>query len=63
MDLTAVKLLLNRIVSMLNAKFMTLDVKDFYLNTTMAQNEYMHLKISDLPMVVVQHYNLEEEVH
>jgi len=34
-DLLTVKLLLNSVVSTPNAKFMTIDVKDFYLNTPM----------------------------
>ena len=36
-DLLTVKLLLNSIISTLGAKFMTIDIKDFYLNTPMAQ--------------------------
>ena len=59
--LTTVKLLLNSIVSTLNAKFMTIDIKDFYSNTPMAQSEYMRLKISNLPESVVHHYNLAEK--
>ena len=35
-DFTTVNFLLNSIVSTLNAKFMTIDVKDFYLNTLIA---------------------------
>ena len=34
-DLLTVKLLLNSIISTTNAKFMTLDIKDFYLMTPM----------------------------
>jgi hypothetical protein len=34
-DLLTVKILLNSIISMPNAKFMTIDIKDFYLNTPM----------------------------
>jgi hypothetical protein len=40
-DLLMVKLLLNSIVSTLNAKFMTIDIKDFYFNTPMSRYEYM----------------------
>ena len=42
-DLLTVKLLLNSIISTPNAKFMTMDNKDFYLNTLMARyhHEYM----------------------
>ena len=60
-DLTTLKLLLDSIVSILNAKFMTIDVKGFYLNNPVAQSKYMRLKISDLPKSVVQHYNMAEK--
>ena len=55
------KLLLNTIVLIINAHFMTIDIKDFYLNTPMARSEYMRLKLRNLPGSVVKQYNLEEE--
>ena len=55
------KLLLNSIVSTLNAKFMTIDIKNFYLHTLMDRSKYMCLKLSDLPKSAVQHYNLAEK--
>jgi hypothetical protein len=57
-DLLTVKLLINSIISTPNAKFMTMDMKDFYLNTPMICFEYMQLKISDMPEDVMEHYNL-----
>ena len=54
-ELTTVKILLNSIVSTLNATFMTIDIKDFYLNTPMDRSKYMRLKLIDLPESVVQH--------
>ena len=48
-DLLTVKLHLNSIISTPNAKFMTMDIKDFYLNTPMAQYEYMHLRLAACP--------------
>jgi len=42
-NLLTVKLLLNSIISTPNAKFMTMDIKDFYLNTPLSQYEYMRL--------------------
>jgi hypothetical protein len=39
-DLLTVKLLLNSVISTPNAKFMTLDLKDFYLMTPMKRYEY-----------------------
>ena len=61
-DLLTVKLLLNGIIYTLGAKFMTIDIKDFYLNTLMARYEYMRLKLCDIPEDVTKHYNLETKV-
>ena len=61
-DLLTVKLLLNSVISTAGAKFMTIDIKDFYLNTPMARYEYMRLKLSDLPEDIVEHYRLAEKV-
>ena len=57
-DIITVKLLLNSIVSIPGAKFMSINIKNFYLNTPMPRYEYMRLKLSDLPDDVIRHYNL-----
>ena len=44
--LTTAKLLFNSVVSTPNAKFMGIDVKNFYLNTPMERYEYMRLPLS-----------------
>ena len=49
-----VKLLLNSVISTPDAKFMTIDIKDFYLNTPMDRFKYMKLKLSDLPEDIVR---------
>ena len=61
-DLLTVKLLLNSIISTPNAKFMAMDIKDFYLNTPMARYEYMRLRLADMPKDVIAHYKLNEIV-
>jgi hypothetical protein len=38
-DITTAKIVFNSVVSTPNAKFMGLDVKDFYLNTEMERYE------------------------
>jgi hypothetical protein len=48
-NLITMKLLINSIILTTGAKFMMMDIKDFYLNTPMAQYEYMQLKLSDMP--------------
>ena len=37
---------------------MTIDIKDFYLNTTMPRYEHMRLKLCDIPEDIALHYNL-----
>ena len=57
-DMLTVKLLLNSIVSTPNAKFMSIDIKDFYLNTPIPRSEYMGLNLSNLTDDVICHYKL-----
>jgi len=59
-DLLTVKLLINSIISTPGAKFFTMDIKDFYLNTPMKRFEYMRLKLSDMPEDVIEHYKLRK---
>ena len=61
-DLLTSKLLLNSVISTPAAKFMTIDIKDFYLNTPMDRFEYMKLKLSDLPEDFVTLYKLVSKV-
>ena len=55
-SLFTVKMLLNSVISTKGAKFMTLDIKDFYLNTPLAKPEYVRLKMSNFPQDVIDHY-------
>jgi len=59
-DLTTTKLFLNSVVSTEGARFIVLDVKDFYLNTPMASFEYMKILLRLLPENVIEHYKLRE---
>ncbi len=60
-NLLTVKILINSIISTAGTKFMTMDIKDFYLNTLMARYEYMRLRIADMPDNVIEHYNLRDK--
>jgi hypothetical protein len=40
---------------------MTMDIKDFYLNTLMTHFEYMCLRTADMPEDVIAQYNLREK--
>ena len=57
-NLLTAKLLINSIISTAGAKFMTMGIKDFYLNTPMARYKYMRLRIANMPEDVIKHYNL-----
>ena len=39
---------------------MTLNIKNFYLNTLLARYEYLRLKLINFPDVVIDKYNLKE---
>jgi hypothetical protein len=60
-NLLTVKILINSIISTAGAKFTTMDIKDFYLNTPMATCKYMQLRIADMPEDVIEHYNLRDK--
>ena len=40
---------------------MTMDIKDFYLNTPMTRFKYIHLGIADMPEDVITQYNFREK--
>ena len=61
-DLLTVKLLLNSVISTPNSKFMTLDLKDFYLMTPMKRYEYFRMKIELFPQDIIDQYDLTNKV-
>ncbi len=61
-NLLTVKLMLNSIISTPNAKFMTIDLKDVYLNTSMSQYEYFRMKLELFPQDVINEYGLQNKI-
>eukprot|EP00804_Cyclotella_cryptica_P009391 CCRYP_018074-RA/>CCRYP_018074-RA protein AED:0.17 eAED:0.15 QI:0/0/0/0.75/0/0/4/0/1210 len=61
-DMLTTKILLNSVISTKGARFMTIDIKDFYLNTPMVRPEYMRLKLSDIPDHIIKLYKLDKLV-
>ena len=49
-------------VSTPGAKFTTIDINNFYLDTHMERFEYMRLKLSDLSDDVIKQYNISAKV-
>jgi hypothetical protein len=60
--LSTVKLLLQSVVSD-NANFMTLDIKDFYLNTLLPRSEYLRIPLKFLSSTILEKYNLTNFIH
>ncbi len=58
-NLLTVKLILNSIISTTNAKFMTIHLKDFYLNTPMSRHKYFRMKLELFSQNVIDKYGLQ----
>ena len=60
--LTTTKCLLNSTISTPDARFMTIDIKDFYYGTPMARYEYMKVAFDLLLEEIIKHYDLRSLV-
>jgi hypothetical protein len=61
-DLLTVKLMFSSIISTPGAKFMTIDIKDFYLMTPMDRYEYFRMKLDLFPQDIIDEYGLHDKV-
>ena len=59
-DMLVAKLLFNSVVSTKDAKFMTMDISNFYLMTPLKRPEYIRINIKDIPEEIVLEYKLKE---
>jgi hypothetical protein len=62
-DLPTVKLHLNSVVSTPGAKYMNIDVENFYLGTPMVQFEYMWVPVKWIPPNIMAQYALTSLIH
>jgi hypothetical protein len=58
---TVVKILFNSIISTKRARFMTVDIKNFYLMTPLKRWEYTKLRQGEIPQEIVKEYNLDQK--
>jgi hypothetical protein len=56
--LATAKLIFNSVISTKNGRFMTMNIKDFYLNTPVSRFEYMRIPVSLIPKAIFGQYNL-----
>jgi len=59
-DATTVKCLLNKVVSTEGAKFMTLDIKDFYLGTDLKRKQYMRIHRRMIPKATMDEFEISD---
>jgi hypothetical protein len=60
-EMLVAKMLFNSVISMKGAHFMTMDISNFYLMTSLHQPEFIHIKLSDIPNEVINEYKLKEK--
>jgi hypothetical protein len=58
-----VKLLVNSVLSQRNARFATVDLKNFYLNTPLDWSEFVCIKLVDIPQEFIDEYKLNKLAH
>jgi len=57
-DLITSKILWNSVLSTPNAKYMTVDIKNFYLNTPLDRYEYMRIPLTLIPQHMIDQHDL-----
>ena len=61
-SLPVIKILINSVLSTPNAKFCSVDIKDFYLNTDLPDPEYISVPFNIIPSDIVNDYKLKDKV-
>ena len=59
-NLTTAKVHFNSVILTPKARFMTMDLKDFYLGTPMSRYKYMLVPVTMIPDNIIQQYNLSK---
>ena len=59
-NLLEAKLILNSTISTKNAKFLTADIKDFFLSSKIAKPEFMKMHKDEIPNDVFRKYNMQK---
>lgn len=62
-SLTTTTILANSVISTPGAKFMTMDIKEFYYGTPLDCYEYVHIALENIPGEIVAKYKLQNLVH
>ena len=57
-----VKLVLNSVISIKDAKFVTFEISNFYLQTPLDRPKYVRIKLSNIPKDFIDKYDLLDSV-
>ncbi len=60
-EMLVAKMLFNSVISTAGAKFMTMDISNFYLNTPLPRPEFIRINLKDIPEEVIIEYNLKQK--
>jgi hypothetical protein len=59
-EMLVAEILFNSVISMKGARFMTMDISNFYLMTPLHRPEFIRIKLTDIPNKVINEYKLRE---
>ena len=62
-EMLLAKILFNSVISTPGARFMTMDISNFYLMTPLLRPEYIRVRLSDMPEEIIQEYKLKEKAN
>ena len=60
-SLEIVKLIINSVLLIRNAKFLCFDIKNFYLGTLLDRFEYVRVRFNEIPQEFIDGYNLADD--
>ena len=61
-EMLTAKMLFNSVISTKGAKFMTMDISNFYLMTPLKRPEFIRMKMADIPEEIIKEYGLRDKV-
>ena len=60
-DILMAKCLFNSVISTKGAKFMTMDISNFYLMTPLKRPKYIRMKLAKIPKEIIDKYKLQNK--
>ena len=57
-EMSLVKIFVNSIISTPGVRFMTMDIRNYYLGSPLKRKEYMQIKLTDIPKEIISQYDL-----